>query len=92
MTDAEKVNAFLATIPGEDAAFWYAIVKAGEGLLPRLRRPWTSDDFEQAVREHGDKSVNAATWGHLRNIVDALRQFAFVLGAAERGDDPDIPF
>ena len=69
-----------------------ALVKQGADLLPRLGRPWTSDDFEQAIRERADKTVDAATWGHLRNIVDAARQFAFVLGAAERGDDPDIPF
>lgn len=85
MTDAEKVNAFLATIPGDDAAFWYAIVKAGEGLKPR-------QNSDTNIRPSHDGTVNAATWGHLRNIVDALRQLAFVLGAAERGDDPDIPF
>jgi len=92
MTDADRVNAFLAAVPGDGAAWWYALVKQGTDLLPRLGRPWTSDDFEQAIRERADKTVDAATWGHLRNIVDAARQFAFVLGAAERGDDPDIPF
>ena len=88
MTDADRVNAFLAAVPGEGAAWWYALVKQGADLLPKMSHPWTCDVFEG----YGDKTVDAATWGHLRNIVDAARQFAFVLGAAERGDDPDIPF
>ncbi len=92
MTDRDRVAAFLETIPGDGADWWYAIVKAGADMLPRLHRPWTSADFEQAIRERPDKTVDAKTWGHVRNIVDAARQLAFVLGAAERGDDPDIPF
>ena len=98
MTDRDHVAAFLETIPGDGADWWYAIVKAGADMLPRLHRPWNlwrgeaSADFEQAIRARPDKTVDAKTWGHVRNIVDAARQLAFVLGAAERGDDPDIPF
>ena len=92
MTDRERIDAYLATIPGDDAASWYALVNAGAALLPIVGRPWTSESFVEACRAQKDDTVDAATWGHLRNIVDALRQLAFVLGAAERGDDPDIPF
>lgn len=81
MTDADRVNAFLAAVPGDGAAWWYALVKQGKEVLDKTQN-----------RPPGDGTVDAATWGHLRNIVDAARQFAFVLGAAERGDDPDIPF
>lgn len=86
MTDRERIDAYLATIPGADAAAWQTIADAGLALLPRNTAPW-------ALFKHvNDGTVDPATWGHLRNIVDALRQLAFVLGAAERGDDPDIPF
>jgi len=88
MTDRERVDAYLLTIPGDGAKEWQAIVDAGASLLPRMTHPWTSDAF----KDHGDKTVDAKTWGHLRNIVAALRELAFVFGAAERGDDPDIPF
>lgn len=88
MTDRDRIDAYLATIPGDDAKAWQAIVDAGDTVLPRRVRTWQLGEF----RDHGDGTVDAKTWGHLRNIVDALRQLAFVLGAAERGDDPDIPF
>lgn len=88
MTDRDRVAAFLETIPGDGADWWYAIVKAGDALVPRSSHPWTSDAYDG----YGDKTVNGKTWCHVRNIVDAARQLAFVLGAAERGDDPDIPF
>lgn len=81
MTDADHVNAFLAAVPGEGAAWWRALVEHGRQVLDKTQN-----------RPPGDGTVNKATWGHLRNIVEAARQFAFVLGAAERGDDPDIPF
>lgn len=81
MTDRERVDAFLQTIPGDGADWWYAIVRAGVEIKSRTQNT-----------PLGDGTVDAATWGHLRNIVDAVRQLAFVLGAAERGDDPDIPF
>jgi acetyl-CoA carboxylase carboxyltransferase component len=81
MTDRDRVAAFLETIPGDGADWWYAIVKAGADILARTQNS-----------PPGDGSVNWQTWGHVRNIVDAARQLAFVLGAAERGDDPDIPF
>ena len=81
MTDADRANAFLAAVPGEGAAWWYALVKQGKEVLDKTQN-----------RPPGDGTVDKTTWGHLRNIVDAARQFAFVLGAAERGDDPDIPF
>ena len=74
MTDRDRVAAFLETIPGDGADWWYAIVKAGSDLLPR--RPWTNNDFEQAIRERPDKTVDPKTWGHVRNIVDAARQLA----------------
>lgn len=84
-TDRERIDAYLATIPGGDAAEWQAIVDAGTAIVPNHSRSWTFD-------AKGDGTVDAKTWGHLRNIVDALRHLAFVFAAAERGDDPDIPF
>jgi len=80
MTDAAKVNAYLATIPGGEAGDWFKIADAGRVLMRGL--PYGE----------GDGTVNAAAWGHLRNIAEAIKQLAFVLSAAECGDDPDIPF
>lgn len=79
MTDAEKVNAYLATIPGGEAEDWFKIADAGRSLVCD-------------IRARSDGTVNAKSWGHLRNISEAIKQLAFVLSSAERGDDPDIPF
>lgn len=79
MTDAEKVNAYLATIPGDEASDWFKIADAGRTLMRDLQN-------------RGDGTVNAKSWGHLRNIAEAIKQLAFVLSSAECGDDPDIPF
>lgn len=78
MTDAEKVNAYLATIPGETDD-WFRVADNGRMLV-------------RSLQNRGDGTVNAKSWGHLRNIAEAIKQLAFVLSSAERGDDPDIPF
>ena len=79
MTDAEKVNAYLATIPGGEVDDWFRVADNGRMLV-------------RSLQNRGDGTVNAASWGHLRNIAEAIKQLAFVLSSAERGDDPDIPF
>lgn len=79
MTDAEKVKAYLATIPGGEVDDWFRVADNGRMLM-------------RSLQNRGDGTVNAKPWGHLRNIAEAIKQLAFVLSAAERGDDPDIPF
>lgn len=88
MTDREKLEAIAADIPG-DAASWQALADKVRAMMPG-RRPaaWTL----QAIQREGDGTLDAKMWGHLRNLDRALQEFAFVLGAMERGDDPDIPF
>lgn len=87
MTDREKLEAIAADIPG-DAASWQALADKVRAMLPHTSHPWTCD----AYKGHGDGTLDANMWGHLRNLDRALQEFAFVLGAMERGDDPDIPF
>ncbi len=84
MTDRERLEAFAADLPG-DAASWQALSDRINAFAPRL----TQDLYGKPL---GDGTVDAKTWGHVRNIARAVQDLAFVLGALERGDDPDIPF
>ena len=87
MTDRDRLNAILQDIPG-DAGSWQALADRLKVMVPPRAPTWT---FELNVK-HGDGTVDAATLGHARNMYRAIKDFAFVLGAAERGADPDIPF
>lgn len=87
MTDRERLDAILQDIPG-DAGSWQALADRCNAILPKHSPSWTL----QALVERGDGTVDEMTWGHLRNIARSIRDLAFVLGAADRGDDPDIPF
>ena len=85
MTDLEQLHQLV----GVDLPFtvpeWEALAQRFVALMGKA----------QNQRQHGggaDGTINAATWGHLRNIGNAVRDLAWALSAAERGDDPDIPF
>jgi hypothetical protein len=61
--------------------------------------PGTPDEWNalatratKLLRTGGDSTMNADMIGHLRNVTRALKEMAWSLSSAERGDDPDIPF
>lgn len=87
MTDRERLEQFAADMPG-DTATYEALAKRSHDLMPNGSRVLYCDPG----KTYGDGTVDAKTWGHLRNIARAVQELAFVLGALERGDDPDIPF
>lgn len=92
MTDRERLEQFAADLPGDTAAYEALTKRLHEMLAPyRVAVVAVSHD-SRAFANHGDGTVDAKTWGHVRNLARALQELAFVLGALERGDDPDIPF
>lgn len=90
--DCERLEAVLNDIPG-DAASWQALTDRMRAVFPNGKR-LPIDTFKNAdgFKGYGDGTVDHMTWGHARNIAEAISHLAFILGAAERGDDPDIPF
>ena len=89
MTDRERLDAYLQTIPGDDAAAWFKIADAGRNLCG------------SAHGYRGDGTVDRETWEHLNNITKALAHLAQVMAAAEHGTPAtryrieewdDIPF
>lgn len=86
-TDLEVFTALWNDIPGTPDE-WNALALRADKLMAKSafkvdsRRPSAG----------ADGTINAELWGHLRNVTRALKEMAWTLSSAERGDDPDIPF
>jgi hypothetical protein len=76
VTDAERLAALAAAFP-LDATTAGSLARQWRALFVNLK---------------GDGSIDGMALGHARNIMRGIDELAWTLLAAERGDDPDIPF
>lgn len=86
-TDLEAFTAIWDDIPGT-ADEWSALARRAGNLLAKSQNP----DGKGGRLGGADGTISLELWGHLRNVTRALKEMAWALSSAERGDDPDIPF
>jgi hypothetical protein len=87
MTDLEAFTAIWDDIPGTPDE-WSALALRADLLKAKSQNA----DARGGKFGGGDGTINSELWGHLRNVTRALKEMAWSLSSAERGDDPDIPF
>lgn len=83
LSQLQQFADLVACIPGE-VATWVDLSRRMQAL-----KLVTDPMYKGSDRDH---TVSDDMWGHLRNLTNATRNFAFALSAFDRGDDPDIPF
>lgn len=89
-TDLDMFTAIWDDIPGTPDE-WNALASRADALTQATRKAkWTIATEQQGGG--GDGTISPELWGHLRNVTRALKEMAWSLSSAERGDDPDIPF
>ena len=84
-SDLEVFTALWDDIPGTPDE-WNALALRADALFRKSKPP------ENRVNSAGDGTIDRVLWSHLRNVTRALKEMAWSLSSAERGDDPDIPF
>jgi hypothetical protein len=85
-SDLESFTALWDDIPGTPDE-WNALATRADTLQKKVQ---TFKRDRHAGTADGTISADLA--GHLRNVTRALKEMAWSLSSAERGDDPDIPF